>query len=84
MKVFAFEWSDCIYESAYHVVSLHTTKAGAFRAMTTAANARWNECRRSSMQSGSARPRHDPLADEAWRVREITVQDVTPNATHEA
>ena len=33
MKVYAFEWCDCVYESAFGVVSLHDTKKGAYVAM---------------------------------------------------
>ena len=33
MKVYAFQYCSCIYESAFAVQSLHTTKKGAYLAM---------------------------------------------------
>jgi hypothetical protein len=31
--VFAYEYCSCVYESGYSIVSLHQTKAGAYKAM---------------------------------------------------
>ena len=69
--VFAFEWCSCIFESGFSVVSLHTTKRGAFRAMTEAANTKWYEHRDQILRSG--KPRFLGLDSEAWRVRSIEV-----------
>ena len=33
MEVYSFDYCSCIYESSFAVVSLHTTKAGAYKAM---------------------------------------------------
>lgn len=33
MKVYSFDYCSCIYESSFALVSLHTTKAGAYKAM---------------------------------------------------
>ena len=43
MKVYAFEWCDCIYESSYAVRSLHTTLRGAYLAMRSELLARYEE-----------------------------------------
>lgn len=32
-EVYAAEYCDCIYESGFGVISLHQTKAGAYKAM---------------------------------------------------
>lgn len=69
MKVYAFEWCDCVYESAYGVQSLHATKAGAERAMEA----------RLEKQAADVREMHAagyPDYEErytAHRVREIEV-----------
>lgn len=74
--VFAFEWTSCIFESAFGIVSLHTTKRGAFKAMVAEANKRWQEDRNSQlMYGGGSRPRHSPLSHEAWRVIRIEVSN---------
>lgn len=62
MKVYAFEWQDCIYESAMAVVSLHETKRGAVKAMVKEANKRWLEDR-CFMGRG-----WEPLRTQRWRV----------------
>lgn len=33
MEVYEFRYCDCIYEGGYVTVSLHKTKAGAYKAM---------------------------------------------------
>ena len=43
MIVYAYMRNDCIYESAAAPVSLHTTKAGAWRAMHTDLFQRWQK-----------------------------------------
>ena len=74
--VYAFEWCPCIFESAFAIETLHTTKRGAFRAMTEAANSRWHEQRTRMLRGGYSKPRFDALAYEAWRIRPIEVSNV--------
>jgi hypothetical protein len=33
MKIYAFQWTSCVYESAFFTVSLHKTRLGAYKAM---------------------------------------------------
>ena len=40
MIVYAFEYCHCIYESGYSVVSMHTTKRNAYKAML---NSKYND-----------------------------------------
>ena len=70
-KVYAFEWCGCIFESGFSTVSLHTTKRGAFQAMTRAANERWQEARNNVMMFRKGG--YNPLEYEAWRVVTIEV-----------
>lgn len=70
MKVYAFQFTDCIYESAMYTVSLHTTKRGAFKAMVRHVNDKWHELRRFCSHNG-----HDPLKHYRWSVREMDVMD---------
>lgn len=66
-KVFAFEWCGCIFESGFSVVSLHTTKRTAFKAMVAFVNTEWLDMR-AVLGRG-----FDPLAHSAWRVRTLEV-----------
>lgn len=45
MTLYGFFHCDCIYESAYGLVSLHASKAGAYRAMVAYQWDRWEEAR---------------------------------------
>lgn len=42
-KAYGFLYTECIYESAAAVVSLHWTKAGAYRAMNRFLFDKWQE-----------------------------------------
>jgi hypothetical protein len=73
-EVFAFEWCGCIYESGYSVVSLHTTKRDALKAMIAEANRKWQANRDAQLMYGiGRRGEFDMLAFEAWRVRPMKV-----------
>jgi hypothetical protein len=82
MEVYAFEWCDCVHESAFAVESLHTTKRGAVAAMVREANRRWIEERRRKLIAGCRSVKFDPLVFQAWRIRRIHVDDGTPNDQH--
>jgi hypothetical protein len=73
VKVYAFEWCDCIHESAFGTVSLHATKRGAFKAMTAEANRR---CMEDAAPSPYLKKMRGwiPLRSERWQVRTIEVQ----------
>lgn len=73
MRVYAFEWCGCVHESGFGVVSLHTTKRGALKAMVRGANDRWLQARDIQLSYRDRRPRYDPLMFEAWRVVELKV-----------
>lgn len=73
--VFAFEWCPCIYESAFGLVSLHTTKRGAFKEMILTANKRWHEDRWRHLSGGYGKPRPKGCDHEAWRVIRIEVHN---------
>ena len=69
MKIFAFEWCYCIFESDFTTVSLHKTKAGAYRAMRKFL---LNEYEASAKHkiSGSK-----PLEFQDWRISERIVEE---------
>lgn len=73
MTVYAFEWCDCIYESAFAAVSLHMTKLGAYRAMKARIFNEWEEDRQLNWRSGLMR-RVKPLDHKAWRITSMEVQ----------
>lgn len=72
MKVYAFEWCYCIYESGFGVESLHKTKAGAYKAMRKTLVERWNEDR---WRHATFSPNDEPLFSQSWRIREIEVKE---------
>ena len=51
MTLYGFFWTDCVYESALILQSLHRSKIGALRAMIRSQATRWEYCR-SGMSSG--------------------------------
>lgn len=81
--VFAFEWNNCIHESAFHVVSLHQNKRDAFKAMNKAANERWQQDRDMELQYGKTSYTR-PLQFEAWGIRAMPVQPANTNSSAES
>lgn len=77
MKVWAFEHTSCIYESAFGLVSLHATKQGAEKAKEKYIQGvkDRHEERREQLEKSGYLYDHDPLADRASRIREVTVED---------
>ncbi len=49
MFVFGAFWCDCIYESAYGLISLHSTKFGAYKAIRKILYDIWTEHRKSQL-----------------------------------
>lgn len=70
-KVYGFMWNDCVHESSYELMSLHLTKAGAWRAMRAHLWEWAMQQREDSLRSGyDFTHRHS----QAWNVREYEVQ----------
>lgn len=77
MKVWAFEHTSCIYESAFGLVSLHATRQGAEKAKKKyiqGVKDRY-EARRGQLEKSGVRYDYDPLAGRASRIREVDVED---------
>lgn len=70
-KIFAFEYCWCRFESGFSVMTLHTTKLGAYRAMMKHKNECWyteREDRYSNVEEIGWR--------ELWRIKEyIVIED---------
>ena len=49
MRVFAFEYCSCIYESAFGIESMHTTKKGAYKAMRKFLLKEWEKFKESDL-----------------------------------
>lgn len=71
MKVYAFEYTDCIYESACAVVSLHSTKKGAYTALK---KDKFEAYREWMNNTRWYRAKYKFGAFENWRIREIEVE----------
>lgn len=66
MKIYGFFHSDCVYESAPRLVSMHYTKAGAYKAMKRYLFDKYEEWRR--------RRREWKFGDmEHWFIDEVEV-----------
>ena len=70
MKVYAFEWCSCVYESGYSIVSLHASKDAANASMDRAVEKERRRDKKFERETGI--PSDKPM----WsaRVRTIKVQ----------
>lgn len=77
MKVWAFEHTSCIYESAFGLVSLHTTEQKAKDAMERYIQniKREYELHRKEAENIGVNYNFDPLSGTDSRVREVTIED---------
>lgn len=74
--VWAAEWCDCIHESGYETISLHSTAEGAYRAMRAVLLERW--AWEASIFFNSRRSRvfgQKPLRYSRWRVKKHEVKE---------
>lgn len=67
--VWAFEWCNCVYESAFRVESLHLTAVGAYRAMKAKLLVEWDNDRNDQLVYGMP----SSLTSQAWGIRKIEV-----------
>ena len=70
MRVYAFEYADCKWESGFSVVSMHQTLKGAYKAMKMDQNAQYVE----SLIHHKYGTRHNPLEYSLWRVKQYEVK----------
>lgn len=76
MSVWAFWRNPCTHESAAATISLHRTKAGAWRAKRRYMLAEAGEERTFAIQFGGRwMMRRKTLEDKAYGIEEIEVQD---------
>lgn len=77
MKVWAFEHTSCIYESAFGLVSLHATKQGAEKAKEKFIQGikDEHEIHKKEAQQDGYEYDFDPLSHTDSRIREVTVED---------
>ena len=66
-NVFAFEYCYCRFESGFSVISLHGTKAAAYRAMMKHKNSHWYT------ERAEGRDATEIGWMSLWRIRELTV-----------
>lgn len=69
-SVFAFEFCFCRFESGFSIESLHSTKAGAYRAMMDHKRRHWYDEREQRWCDAA-----EIGWMEMWRVKEYTVAD---------
>jgi len=72
--VYAFQWCYSMLESDYVVESLHTTKAGAYRAMRSVLLARVKEYAFNRSVDRFDAKGAKPFRYERWRVQPMSVE----------
>lgn len=72
MKVYAFEYTHCIFDSAFWTVSVHRTKAGAYKAMMKHKNDCWYADRKMAFRDAESVAQIGWM--ERWQIREWEVQ----------
>lgn len=71
MKIYEFLYCSCIFESAYGTISLHRTKAGAYKAMRKHIMTKYQKWYDERILYGKDRRwGHKFGCHEAWRVGE--------------
>ena len=76
MKLFAFNYCDCIYESSYATVSLHISREGAEAAMNEhirIAKEEYDEYTQWHKDEMNCNPQHKFGWSKAWSVDEVDV-----------
>jgi hypothetical protein len=74
VKVYAFEFCPCRWESDYGVVSLHLSKRGALKAMVTHKCNHVQEQRDQVLEYGKEWGKVVDIGwPESWRIREFEV-----------
>jgi hypothetical protein len=73
--VYLAEWCDCKYESGFSTISVHKTKAGAYRALRKKRKAVFDEGRDSYLKYGGITEFNNPLKMTASRMRQIEIEE---------
>lgn len=66
MEIYAFEYTECVYESSLKPISLHKTKKGAYEAMKKFVSQEYEYYRSSSVKLGQF---------EKWRIKTYKLLD---------
>lgn len=75
MIIYAFCYTSCVYESAHAPVSLHKTKAGAYRAMKRFLFEQIENAYASQNAYGNRYWSKSPLDHCGWSIQEFEVED---------
>jgi hypothetical protein len=91
MKIYAFEYCSCIYESTFGIESLHLTKRGAYKAMRSFILKKWGVdfdtfevygkqqrrdwIKRGIMNNHQWDGKYEFMRDERTRIKEYDVED---------
>jgi hypothetical protein len=70
-KVYAFEYTSCIYESSFKTMSIHRTKKGAYKAMRNFLETEYAKWRNYNLIFGVDSFKFGYL--ESWRIVEVDV-----------
>ncbi len=70
-KVYSFQYTYCIYESAFATISLHKTAKGAYSAMKKHILKEYEQWREEGLRYGKQTFKHGQYED--WRIVAIPV-----------
>lgn len=73
--VYLAEWCDCIFESAYNTISVHKTKAGAYKALRKKRLDVFTQERDIYLIYGSILSFDNPLKYTACRITETAIKE---------
>lgn len=72
-KVYSFEYTYCIYESAFATISLHKTAKGAYNAMKKYILEEYEDWRENGIRCGKQTFKHGQYRD--WRIVTMPILD---------
>lgn len=76
MEVYAFLYTDCIHESSFATMSLHRTKAGAYKAMRKFLILGYTQWYHERILYGKDRLWIDKFGNHcAWRIGKMELKD---------
>lgn len=74
MEVYLFQHTECYFESAMRVISVHSTKKGAYHALNKYLNNEFNQSRECQIKHGKSKIFDHVFQYQAWAISTEIVQ----------
>ena len=69
--VYAFQYNDCVFESSFHTISLHSSPKGAYKALRQFLEESYEQWRKDGLLYG--KQYHKFGKYEAWRIEKMYI-----------